>query len=1410
MFARASKRSLPQDVYRQSLSCLEGLQLPFLCPALFGQSLGEKKASSITKPRSRRRSERSPAAVVKRSGLVGFAQSRYLASAATAENASQRDTYLPWDYPGYVSQSYGQTFTGQSLDGVSAFDPGSPPLIIKDSLTTQPVRFRTTRDAISGDLNEIHQTLHACLQVGRLERAATLVRRLNEIYKPDAPGLLAAHNDYITELSHRIVQKRDQRLLEHLQRWFQIDLVDNRVEPDETTYAMMIRASSQRLDSKKDRTVRRYLNLAQEAGLSDETQALLSSYDDIDFNIAHYDKPHTVSSPAEDFTSEFAMPQTTLPEPKKSIEDVRHVEQKGAGLTTLKKALSIFSKGELSLSDAKDLLPTDRQRLLEENTVNAAIDRWREEDAHLKSLGINSSLSNTSVGSMMWEWHQKLIPVIEDDLRKSQEAEQKLKKSKSDEELLLWGPYLQSLPPEKTAAITILTAVKICSTETLDNQGVRTHNLVQGIGNAIQSESIAEVIRKKKKNKKLQRRAATVGLSSHGSTSNGDISESQEYEKLTWVASSKIKLAAALFAHLIQIAKSQVSKEDPKTGKQVQVLQPVFFHSYQYILGKRVGVVRLNSNMMDRLAKTPVVSTLAKYLPMVCEPKPWSGYHEGGFLDYATPAVRLHTSDAQSKQYAMVATRNGDMTQVFAGLDVLAKTPWNINRYIFDVMLEAWNSGQAIAKIPPENSPDDLPPEPAASDDPAVRYIWMKKVRESENYKAGLKSQRCFQNFQLEVARAYLGETFYFPHNCDFRGRAYAMTPFLNHMGADNVRGLLMFAHGKELTSTGLWWLKVHLANVYGYDKASFADRLAFTETHLSDIRDSVDQPLNGKKWWLMAEDPWQCLAACKELTEALALPDPTKYVSKIAIHQDGTCNGLQHYAALGGDVVGAQQVNLEPGDRPSDIYTAVAELVKGEISKEAVKGNGLAKALDGRVTRKVVKQTVMTNVYGVTFTGAKRQVRRQLDDLSIDFPDSKEINRITAAPYIAKKIFAALAKMFNGAHDIQKWLVDCAGRISESLSPEQIAHVGKSARGEHIPSIFKKTPIKTVQKDQAAEFKTTVIWTTPLKMPVVQPYRKQSTRRIETNLQKVTIRTKSAADPVHKAKQLQAFPPNFIHSLDATHMFLTALKCHEVGMTFAAIHDSFWTHAGDVDTMNRVIRDAFIRMHSEDIIGRLAAEFKARYQDYMRLASVRVDTPVGQKIMAWRRANSKGALSTGHAASKAKTVKQHKWEELLLERRRLDLLASEDAKEQEEGRRMVTPGKLFSEEADEKSLAPLDAKPAVIGLTPGSRDAKLKANQQLTVGDEENAEPTDSVHDVELDESFEDSATAIEANDKVSDGEEEMVGSSEDVKDTSTPINARRYARKIWVWLPLTFPPVPKKGDFDVTRLKDSQYFFS
>jgi DNA-directed RNA polymerase, mitochondrial len=151
----------------------------------------------------------------------------------------------------------------------------------------------------------------------------------------------------------------------------------------------------------------------------------------------------------------------------------------------------------------------------------------------------------------------------------------------------------------------------------------------------------------------------------------------------------------------------------------------------------------------------------------------------------------------------------------------------------------------------------------------------------------------------------------------------------------------------------------------------------------------------------LNADDPWQCLATCFELAVALRLEDPTTHVCRLPIHQDGSCNGLQHYAALGGDMEGAKQVNLEPSDRPQDVYTGVANLVAADIEGQAQEGNELATLLRGKITRKIVKQTVMTSVYGVTFVGAKAQIHRALKDKEDFDPSTLDVHPYFLTPLI-------------------------------------------------------------------------------------------------------------------------------------------------------------------------------------------------------------------------------------------------------------------------------------------------------------------------------------------------------------------------------------------------------------------------
>ena len=186
-------------------------------------------------------------------------------------------------------------------------------------------------------------------------------------------------------------------------------------------------------------------------------------------------------------------------------------------------------------------------------------------------------------------------------------------------------------------------------------------------------------------------------------------------------------------------------------------------------------------------------------------------------------------------------------------------------------------------------------------------------------------------------------------------------------MGGDLVRSMFMFAEGKPLGPEGLRWLKLHVINLTGTMKRkSVAERLTYVESILELIVDSANNPFDGQRWWLESEDPFQTLAACFEIRNALEYGKRPKkshadYVCHLPIHQDGSCNGLQHYAALGRDVLGAASVNLIPADTPQDVYSEIATIVERKRSEDENAENEIAKVVNGFVQRKVIKPQCST-----------------------------------------------------------------------------------------------------------------------------------------------------------------------------------------------------------------------------------------------------------------------------------------------------------------------------------------------------------------------------------------------------------------------------------------------------------------
>jgi DNA-directed RNA polymerase len=233
------------------------------------------------------------------------------------------------------------------------------------------------------------------------------------------------------------------------------------------------------------------------------------------------------------------------------------------------------------------------------------------------------------------------------------------------------------------------------------------------------------------------------------------------------------------------------------------------------------------------------------------------------------------------------------------------------------------------------------------------------------------------------------------------------------------------------------------------------------------------------------------------ELTEAMRSPDPLKYKSQLPVHQDGACSGFHHYVALSSDAESAIQVNILPSDFPQDIYTTVCNHVNRVIEEEAEQGVEEAIVLRGHITRKIVKQIVMTNVYDSTIVSS----RKQIVDKLCEIPGIELDKMRHYSTYLTRKVFDFLRRVFTGTRALQSWLREAARRISESVHAQVLEESPRPKKANKKDGNNAKSTRKAEDEDDEetssthseqdeTQPTTCVIWTTPLGLPIVQPYR--------------------------------------------------------------------------------------------------------------------------------------------------------------------------------------------------------------------------------------------------------------------------------------------------------------------------------
>ncbi|SYZ66282.1 DNA-directed_RNA_polymerase (plasmid) [Leishmania braziliensis MHOM/BR/75/M2904] len=547
-------------------------------------------------------------------------------------------------------------------------------------------------------------------------------------------------------------------------------------------------------------------------------------------------------------------------------------------------------------------------------------------------------------------------------------------------------------------------------------------------------------------------------------------------------------------------------------------------------------------------------------------------------------------------------------------LDAISRVPWRINKYMLHVQEAIVREGFGFGKIRPgfyplhyysmsdgdikypsdrrrsallnsnDNDGDDL----AAGDVFNLQQRRQCTLQQRQDWKelCELRSSRIHYLLGLRQARSIVQFShIYFPNSMDFRGRMYPLPGRLNHTGSDPFRGLLEYAEPKPLGEVGLYWLKVHLANKMGMSKLSFDERVHYVDEHMEDVVQSAENPLSGDRWWQEASEPIQCLMACKEVADAAKCSQGAeKFLSRLPVAVDGSYNGLQHYSAIGRDAFGAKLVNLVPSERPADAYTGILKEMLKSICIDADRDHQVAQRCLGtgrgqdkdHIKRKTIKRPIMTQVYGVTSYGMSEQILDELVKQNKSHGLWTHTDMKEMAAYLRDKVLESLGVTFRETQNCRRWISEVAALL---------------------------------WKVQPAELRNALCWTTPLGLVVRQPYKVRN----ECSLFTPHGYSRVPGDSVAPAsrKQLTAIAPNLIHSLDATHLAMTALEMQHQGLSMMAVHDSYWTYACDMPKLSQVLREQFVNLYSKyDPLWELKEQWEETYFMDLRRHGVKLPDP--------------------------------------------------------------------------------------------------------------------------------------------------------------------------------------------------------
>lgn len=555
-----------------------------------------------------------------------------------------------------------------------------------------------------------------------------------------------------------------------------------------------------------------------------------------------------------------------------------------------------------------------------------------------------------------------------------------------------------------------------------------------------------------------------------------------------------------------------------------------------------------------------------QYMPCVLLPNEWENKSTGG--GYWSGWLKGVDAVKVRRRKDLKTLDKEGMTTFYSALNTCQGTGYTLNGSVYRVMdrlKESSISTQGIPIIRDVDIPvippgiEGLKKNDLSEHQKRLYWDWAQMASGLHRFNERQRSKRIQFMRTLMMAEQYMRyKKFWYVWQADFRGRLYPCFSFLSPQGPDYSRSLLKSAQGLPLVDDiQIRSLAIQGANVYGEDKVSLDERYGWVLANEGDILRVAEDPYDFD-WWQEASEPWGFLAFCFEW--AGFVKRGKGFISSLFCQTDGSQNGIQHYAALLKDAETAEAVNLVPLSIPLDLYEEVAIRVKDLLKNEK---HDCAREWEnsGLLNRKLGKKPCMVFPYGGTLYSTKEYIKDYIQSETLDkgrpypFDGGKlqGIDPFKPASFIGPFVKQAIEEVCTAAARGMAYFQDVSQKISK----------------------------------EAEQF---LEWTSPSGFRVIQFYPKIKHRRIRTVLYGNVIAMRYQEDEdksVNSPKSRQSTPPNVIHSFDAAHLHLTLAKCKELSITQVnCVHDSYGAVASQLPLLNQLLRESFVEMYSQDVLG--------------------------------------------------------------------------------------------------------------------------------------------------------------------------------------------------------------------------------